>query len=170
MALTVVLLRAEAHRRAPLAEILHNVNRQLLEMNEANMFVTVLYGELNCSTRQFSYVRAGHEIPILMNRQGEFVDISKGGGMPLGLFDALTLDGQDIQLEEADTLLIYSDGVTDALNPQGEPFGKERLQNALREICHDTTSCICQSLLSRIQAFSADEPQYDDITLLSLRV
>ncbi len=170
MALTVALLRAEAQRSSHLPQVLQNVNRQLLGMNEANMFVTVLYGELNCTTRQFNYVRAGHELPIVLNGRGEFIPQNKGQGMPLGLYDNPDLDEQTIVLGANDTLLLYTDGATDAFDTHGERFGKERLEKALREVRQASVDGLCQSLLSLIQSYSGDVPQYDDITLLSLHI
>jgi sigma-B regulation protein RsbU (phosphoserine phosphatase) len=170
MALTVTLLRAEARRPEPLPQVLQNVNRQLLGMNEADMFVTILYGELDYSTRQFNYVRAGHELPLVLDGRGEFLPQNQGRGMPLGLFENPDLDQQTLVLGANDTLLLYTDGATDAFDPHGERFGQERLRSALRDARQSSVEDICQRLLSRIESHSADAPQYDDITLLSLHI
>ena len=78
MALTRSLLRAEASRRGKPAAVLRSVNLHLLEISDSEMFVTVLYGKLNRRTREFTYVRAGHELPILLNAAGEFMKIPRG--------------------------------------------------------------------------------------------
>ena len=170
MALTVTLLRAEARRLQPLDEMLLNVNRQLLEMNDTSMFVTLLYGELDCSTSEFNYARAGHELPLVLNGRGEYHQPHKAPGMPLGLFDEPDLDLQKLQLGAKDTLLLYTDGVTDARNPQGELFGADRLRSTLGTICCTAPDSICKNLMSSLQEFSGNAAQYDDITLLSVHV
>lgn len=170
MALTVTLLRAEARRMQPPQEVLLNVNRQLLEMNETNMFVTVLYGVLDCATGKFDYVRAGHELPIVIDREGRRLELAQSPGMPLGLFDEPSLDIQTIALGVDDTLLLYSDGATDAQNPQGELLGKSGLQRTLEEITRASRENICQRLMASIQEYSGESTQNDDITLLSARI
>lgn len=170
MALTVTLLRAETRRARSLQEVLKSVNRQLLEMNDANMFVTVLYGQLNLATHEFIYVRAGHELPILLNGHGEFIQQNKGTGMPLGLFDDPLFDEQTISLGANDTLLLYTDGATDAIDLHGVPYGKDRLQHALRFTRQTSTEGMCHSLFESIQEYSGEFPQYDDIALLSMHL
>lgn len=167
MALTVTLLRAEAKRTDSMCDIMFNVNRQLIDLNETNMFVTILYGEINFSTRKFRYVRAGHELPMLMDAKGEFIQLEHGPGMPLGLFEYPDLDEQTISLGENDTLLLFTDGATDAQNKHGEQFGKDRLRDALRKIRQSNVEDTCQMLMSDIQSHCGSVPQYDDITLLS---
>src|SRR5262249_45391430 len=132
MALTSSLLHAEAVRADSPHEALQNVNRLLLDMNDTGMFVTMLYGVLNRTTRELTYVGAGHELPILFDANGERVQLAYGRGQPLGLLAAPLLDEQSVTIPTGGTLLLYTDGVTEAMDVQGAQFGLERLREAMR--------------------------------------
>src|SRR6185369_6950135 len=89
MALTSNLLRAEARRASSVGDALRHVHQQLLEINDAGMFVSLLYGVLNGTTREFRYGRAGHELPLLYDARGELVALPYTDGQPLGAMDAI---------------------------------------------------------------------------------
>lgn len=170
MALTSSLLRAEAIHASSPREALRSVNRQLLEVNDTGMFVTVLYGVLNISTRKFTYVRAGHELPILFDATGELSALPPGAGQPLGLLRDPVLDEQKLTLAPQSTLLLYTDGVTDATSAQNEFFGLERLHDAVRGKRTCPAPAICDQLFEEITEFCCGMPQHDDITLLAVQV
>jgi sigma-B regulation protein RsbU (phosphoserine phosphatase) len=170
MAMTVTLLRAEALRSTSPKEVFSRVNRQLLTTNDTNMFVTALYGVLNCTTREFKYVRAGHELPIVIHQNGELKQIPISNGMPLGLFEDPTFDEGNLTLRDYDTLFLYTDGLTDAIDPGNVHFGKERLHQILRGNSQHIPGGLCQKIFSYVQAYRGEMPQFDDITLLSLQV
>lgn len=170
MAMTVTLLRAEALRSTSPKEVFSRVNRQLLTTNDTNMFVTALYGVLNCTTREFKYARAGHELPIVIHQNGELKQIPISNGMPLGLFEDPTFDEGSLTLRDHDTLFLYTDGLTDAIDPGNVHFGKERLHQILRGNSQHIPGGLCQKIFSYVQAYRGEMPQFDDITLLSLQV
>jgi len=170
MAMTVTLLRAEAQRSGSPKEVLSRVNQQLLPNNETNMFVTVFYGVLNCSTRDFKYARAGHELPILIHQNGTLGQIPISEGMPLGLFEEADFSERRITLEDHDRLLIYTDGLTDTVDEADLPYGKERLQDFLYANSQQETADLCQKIYLHNQDYRGRVPQFDDITLLSLQV
>src|SRR5206468_7469445 len=119
MALTSNLLRAEARRASSVSDALRHVHRQLLEINDAGMFVTLLYGVLNGTTREFRYARAGHELPLLYDARGEWLVLPFADGQPLGAMEGILLDEQTVVLPSASTALFYTDGATDVLHTQG---------------------------------------------------
>ncbi len=170
MALTRSLLRAEASRTSSPRQVLQNVNHVLLEMNDAGMFVTVLYGIIDSASREFLYVRAGHELPIVVTPQGQLLEIRPGTGRPLGLFDPVALDEQRLPLSPGSLLVIPTDGMTDQRNDAGEFFGSERLQ---RVVCDDRTGSaqtICNRLFDAVNSFRGSAAQFDDMTLVVVRV
>ena len=129
MALTRSLLLAEARRELSPARVLRGVHRLLLELGDPDMFVTVFYAVLDTNEQTLTYARAGHEEPLLVRDGG--VHRLRGAGRFLGLLDAaeLPLDEAVVPLLPGDRLVLYTDGLTDALSPDGLPYGLERLEN-----------------------------------------
>lgn len=172
MAMTVILLRAEARRpsRPPPKEILLNVNQQLLEMNETGIFVTMLYGELDYNKRLFSYVRAGHEIPIICNAQGDLSELPQGKGQLMGILEKPVLDENRMQLAEGCTLLMFTDGVNEAANPEGSLFGHDRLKQDLAVLKDSPAQELCEGILKKVESYRGDNAQQDDITMVAVAV
>lgn len=169
MALTSSLLRAEATRGASPEATLRMLNRHLFSRNEQGMFVTVIYGVLDCATNEFSYVRAGHEYPLLWDANGAPLPLPKSSGHPIGLFPDPLLDCQSIVLPPGSAVLLYSDGVPDAQNAARELFGHERLTTAALADPDVTAGQLCDRLCARVMAYQGEAPQADDITLLTIR-
>jgi serine phosphatase RsbU (regulator of sigma subunit) len=170
MALTSNLLRAEARRAVSASDALRHVHQQLLEINDAGMFVTLLYGVLSGTTREFHYARAGHELPIVHDARGELIALPHLPGLPLGAADEILLDEQTVALPAGSGLLFYTDGITDALDAQGNQFGLERLRQAFLVQRNAPAQTICDTLLEMSAAYRAETPQYDDITLVAVQV
>ena len=170
MALTTRLLRAEASTGNPPDEVLRRVNQHLMAMNVQRMFVTVLYGFYMRSTRQFTYARAGHEHPIVWDESGQLHPIEEGGGNPLGLFQNPILELQNITLQQGHTLLLFSDGAIDAMNEQEVFFGIKRLKALAPNISSISAQDLCDQLIQKIQHHCGNMQQYDDLTLLSLKL
>jgi len=170
MAMTRSLMRAEARRNSSPLDALKGVNRHMMDMNDAGMFVTMLYGVLNRRTRIFEYVRAGHDLPILCRLNGEMIPFEIDEGQPLGVFPDPTLDQQSVVLSVGGTLVIYTDGVTEAMNEAGELFGLKRLHHAVREHCRGSAQTTCDGIMKAVMDYKGNLPQHDDITLVAVRV
>ncbi len=170
MALTRSLLRAEAGRCPSPEAVLRNVNRHLLGMNAKGMFVTVLYGELDVTNREFVYARAGHDLPLIWSQTKVLKVVPPGRGQPLGLFRQPVLDVQTLQLEPGDTMLLYSDGVTEAVNSQNEYFDEAGLQTAVFATPFVSAQALCDNLVETLESFHGPVSQADDITLLTLKL
>jgi sigma-B regulation protein RsbU (phosphoserine phosphatase) len=170
MALTRSLMRAEAYRSNSPSRVLQRVNQHLLEMNEAGMFVTVIYGILERKKDLFTYARAGHEIPLFINPAGELFQPSHATGQPLGLFDTPVLDEQTIPFALGSTMLMFTDGATDMTGPAGVSFGYERLRAALMggQPC-DTAQGLCDHVWTELFAHQAGCMQADDVALVAMR-
>jgi phosphoserine phosphatase RsbU/P len=166
MALTRSVVRAEASRGAHPVDALLRVNAHLLDMNEATMFVTLLYGILDRRTRMFIYARAGHELPLLLTEHGEVIRPQGARGQALGLLSDPDLGESRLRLPVGSRLLLYTDGVTDALAQDDEAFGLERLRQALGTRRQLDAQALCDHLIEMLRAFRGSAPQNDDMTLL----
>jgi serine phosphatase RsbU (regulator of sigma subunit) len=166
MALTSSLIRAESHHNVPPAKVLQNVNRHLLGMNAYGLFVTLVYGILDCRERTFTYVRAGHEIPLFFAPDGKAIHLEPGQGQALGLLDTVELEEQTLSIPPGGCLVLFSDGATDAVNPQGERFLHERLNQSA--IAHRAIPAQerCEQILQDIETFQGTASQADDIALV----
>ncbi|MDE3090579.1 MAG: SpoIIE family protein phosphatase [Chloroflexota bacterium] len=169
MALSRSLLRAEASRVASPVEVLRNVNAHLLEMNDAGLFVTVLYGVLDATTREFHYARAGHELPLKFDATGALDAPAHQAGMSLGLFDDPRLDEQRLTLLAGCTLVINSDGITDQIDEQGVGFDEERLIDAVRALSRHPAQVICDGVFDAVRAYCGNAAQTDDMTIVVVR-
>jgi len=170
MALTVTLLRAEARRLDSPSEVLQAVNRELMAVNDTGRFVTALYGILDDSSGTFHYARAGHSLPLVLDAGRQPVEVSHGVGQPLGLFEELLLDEATLDFAPGSLMLIYIDGVTEAVNPQGEFFGDERLLATVRSSDGAGPDQTCEAVWGALQAYQAGASQEDDVTLLAVGV
>lgn len=168
MAQTHALIRSEARQDLTPRETMERVNQYLLEMNSAGLFVTVLYGVLDRHTREFHYVRAGHELPIIRNPDGDIYTAPQGQGAPLGLFDFVLLDEGKLTLPPRSTMLLITDGVTEAMNKNHEQFGSERIQALFSRDGRVDAQTLCNDFLDSINQFRGDAPVHDDITLVAI--
>lgn len=169
MALTVTLLRAESRRESSPRDVLLRINRHLLEMDETGMFVTLLYGILDCPSGGFTYARAGHEIPILFDARGRAIDLQHQKGQPVGLFEDPLLDEQQLELPSGAMLFLYSDGAVDAINENGVRYGLDNLCKALKKRRKADAKIICESVWKSLTAYRGGALQQDDVTMLAIR-
>jgi len=169
MAMTRSLMRSEARQAGSAQEALRGVNRHLLEMSDSGMFVTVLYGVLNRKTGELHYGRAGHELPILCNQQGITTNPRRGHGQPLGIVPDPAIDEQAIKISPGDTLLLFTDGATDAYDEKGQLFGLGRLRNAFGACFKEPPQEVCDHLTDLVMKYQHPIPQHDDITVVTIR-
>ncbi len=169
MALTFSLLRSETEQHSDPCRILSNVNRYLMRMRDPVMFVTLLYGVLDCRTGELQYARAGHLPPILLDAGGRVMKVKVGEGQPLGIFEDVKLDFQEVVIPNGGLALLYSDGLSEAADAQGNSFGLERVQNELRANRHLSARAICERLWGAVEAHSGDLPHQDDFVTMVVK-
>lgn len=171
MALTVTLLRTENRLGTSPEQALNDVNCELTERDHMNMFVTALYGILNPATGLFEYVRAGHNPPILLTPDGKAREIPTHPGQPLGMLPDPVFDAGKIELPPGSLLLLYTDGVTETMNDEGEMFGMERTKQTMQDLSVSASAeDMCQHLHQTLRDYRGQEPQSDDVTSLAIKV
>jgi len=147
-------------------EVLSRVNETLLARIPQNMFVTCFYGVLDPESAIFTYANAGHDLPYLWHG-GEAEEL-RARGMPLGLMPGMSYEEKEMMLEPTDTALLYSDGLVEAHDPQGEMFGFPRLRALVAK--HAEEGSLGDFCLEKLYSFVGEGwEQEDDITLLTLR-
>lgn len=148
------------------AEVCRRLNQHLHQVTEASRFATFFYAEWRASQRRLRYVNAGHNPPILLGScQGKRLD---EGGAPLGMFPAEEFQVGELQMIPGDLLVLYSDGITEALNSQGEEYGEARLNDLLNRHANRALPEIQRQILSEVEKWAGNEPE-DDMTLMIVR-
>jgi sigma-B regulation protein RsbU (phosphoserine phosphatase) len=168
MARTHALLTAESFRGAPPGEVLRSVNAHLTRLDQSDLFVTVIYGIFDLGSGQFSYARAGHELPLLVSASGTLTETPRRESLPVGLFPQIPLDEQSFIIPHGGTLLLFTDGVCDCRNLQGEEFGRERIAGTLSALKGSSAQVTCAELVKALQVFRQNAAQDDDVTLVTL--
>lgn len=168
MAITHTLVREVAQRRVPPAEVLRRINRTLADENPSGMFVTLVYGEYHSDTGHLRLVNAGHNPPLLLRADGGMQIVMAKPRLPLGAMPDTRYETLELRLEPGDSILLYSDGITEACNSEQEEWGLGRLQKVLGKLQGDMRT-VARELLARVDAFRGDAEQHDDITLLLLQ-
>lgn len=168
MAVTFSLVRAETSRSSDQQLILDNINRFLVRMN-AKMFVTMLYCILDFSTGTVRYSRLGHLPPMVIDVDGEFLDIPISEGQPLGVFDPLTIDQQVFAIPPGGLVLFFSDGLHEAIDARGNPFGFERIREELFAHRQENAKTICEKLWRSVKKHSGANLHQDDFTTVVIK-
>ncbi len=173
MAICRSVLRAEAARNPSPADVLRKVNRQLYPDIKEDMFISMAYLILDHHRDSITLARAGHDAPLLYKHQSQTVTPVKSPGMVVGIdsgnvFDRLTVDFA-ISLERDDCLVLYTDGVTETLNAEGDEFGLDRVIQTVRARANDGAQAIVKKIIQDVRDFTGSLPQNDDITLIAIR-
>jgi sigma-B regulation protein RsbU (phosphoserine phosphatase) len=173
MAICRSVLRAEAARNPSPADVLRKVNRQLYPDIKEDMFISMAYLILDHERNGITLARGGHDAPLLYKQQSQSVTPIKSPGMVLGIdsgnvFDRITNDFA-VPLERDDCLILYTDGVTEALNTEGDEFGLERTTESVRASASNGAQAIVRRVIDDVRNFAGSQPQNDDITLIAIR-
>jgi serine phosphatase RsbU (regulator of sigma subunit) len=169
MAMVRSLLRAEAHPGRSPKKVLRSVSRHLMEMNDNEMFVTVLYGILDRSTRRFHYARAGHEAPVFLDSIGHIKRMPRANGQALGVFTEVALDEQTIDLPPGGMVLLYSDGVPESTDRRKVPFGYDGIVRTIGQLQDASAQVVCNRLIGAVSRHQAGATQHDDMTVVVIR-
>lgn len=166
MAMVSSLIRTYARLIESPAELLTAVNRHLVKHDKSAMFVTIFYGVIELDTCLMTYASAGHD-PQMIRRGADQVEWLLPTGPLLGIFENLQIKETTVALETGNTLLLYTDGVTDALNEAGEEYSRRRLQVQLQQAPEPAPACL-HYLRQDLEQFRGTAVPFDDVTLLVL--
>jgi len=167
MAVVRALFLSEANTGLSPAATAHRIHNLLMNVSTAEMFITVFYATINTQTRRMKYIRAGHDRPIHYQGATSKITLLDPPGRFLGLLPDLIIEEQELAIESGDTLVCYSDGVTDAVRPgDGEMYGLERLSKIVFHEGHRSAQEIVDAIVEDIDRFRDGEDQPDDLTLL----
>jgi serine phosphatase RsbU (regulator of sigma subunit) len=169
MAMFKVLLRREVRPGRSLVETLERLNRTLLEQVGGLHFVTVFLAQMDPSARSMEWCSAGHCPQLLRRADGRIEELS-ADGVFVGMFEELSAVSRVEELRAGDTLLLYTDGITEAEDPQGELYGIERLKSRFRAVGDDPASACVSELLYDLDEFSLGAQRQDDLTLVAARI
>ena len=163
------LLKTEAVRGLPPDQILFRVNNLLAPDNDSCMFVTVFCAILDTASGELQFANAGHNPPLLCSGGDGFHYLKVQAGFVLGPMADSAYVTETVCLQPGDIFFLYTDGVTEAKNPESRLFGEERLLQAVQEHCGDTVTDLIQVVRGEVQQFAASAPQSDDVTMLAVK-
>jgi phosphoserine phosphatase RsbU/P len=169
MAVSRTLLRAFAQHRATPGECLAYMNSNLTAQSDSAMFTTVFYGILDTRTGELQFANGGHNRPYVLAVDGQPRPLSEESGPIVGIMDGFSYDTYNGRLAPGETLVLYTDGVTEARDKNDAFFGDRRLEELLAVHCGESAEQLVASLHAAVQEFAIGEPQADDITVLALR-
>ena len=146
------------------------MNSFLYKDTESHKFVTIFYGILDVEKKSFTYTNAGHNPQLLYRPQDKTELLLTAGGIMVGVMEDVPFEKDTVVLNSGDALILYTDGVTDAINQEEEFFGEERFFLLVKEHCTLSAQELLDKIYSEIAAFSRGAPQFDDITLIVLKI
>jgi len=149
--------------------VLTEINNQLHQDNPTFMFVTLVYALFNPDTGSLTYSIAGHDPPLLVDADGAVTELPTTKGVALGIASDVVYSQQTVNLAPGDTVILFTDGVTEAMNSSNEQFGMNRLTGVFEGSPPKSASEANAAVFERVRAFAGDAPQSDDITCLALR-
>ena len=164
-----MLLKGAGQRFERPGEALQEVNNLLDAENEAAMFVTLFYSIYDPKNSEFCYANGGHNEPVIVHPDGSTTIVQPTGGTALGILPGIPYDEDSIILEPGDTVILYTDGITEAFNAQGELFGLDRLCEIFRDRQPTGAQDASAIVFDAVNAFAGDEPQSDDQACLVFR-
>lgn len=168
MALSRTIIRASVLHAEKLSEGIRQANRLICQDSRSGMFVTLFYGQLNPRTGQFTYVNGGHNPPIHYSAKTDKLTRMTRTGMALGVEIDTEYDQQTIKIEPGDFVLLYTDGVTEAFDPQNLPFGEKRLEELLLENSHSSAKELVDHIVESVKQFIGRDQPSDDLTIVVL--
>jgi phosphoserine phosphatase RsbU/P len=169
MAMLHGLLHAYSTRGGSPEAVLRHANRQLVDAGLEGNFVTAFFAVYNPANGVLTYSRSGHNPPRLKDgTSGKTRGLDGAGGLPLGVFEPYEISTEEVQLTPMDTIVLYTDGITEAFNGQREMFGVKRLDEAL-DHCTGMPDCVVDSVHSALYKHTAARTRADDQTLVALR-
>ena len=168
MASRTLLKSAAMGLKSP-REVLTEVNDLLYDDNDAMMFVTLFYAVYDPATGEMTYANGGHNAPLIAHVDGTSTVLPGTNGIALGVMPGMDYDERTISISAGDTVVFYTDGVTEAVNEDGEEFGMERLQQVFTGQPVRDAEASTRAVFDAVNQFAGNAAQFDDITCLTFR-
>jgi sigma-B regulation protein RsbU (phosphoserine phosphatase) len=162
-------LRVQAVASGSPGHCISEANAALHRSTASDKYATLFYGVLNMKEKTFISTNAGHNPPMLINKEACCRRLETGG-IVLGMLPDMPFEDEKIQLEAGDLLLMYSDGITEAMDDKEEEYGEERLRKLLDENRHMAPADLLEKIVADVLAFASDAPQQDDMTLVAVKI
>lgn len=169
MAVTKTLLKSNVEASVSAGTVMTRTNEELSRGNDSAMFVTVYLGILNTKTGEMEYSNAGHNPPYIRRESGEMERLGQRHGPVLGAVEGLTYGEDRVKLSGGDLLLLYTDGVTEAMDPAGTLFSEERLVGILTSDGGKSAEEVVRWTIREVHSFEGEANQADDITVLAVQ-
>jgi sigma-B regulation protein RsbU (phosphoserine phosphatase) len=169
MAVSRTLLKAIASQIVNPGEVLRKLNTMLIAESDTPTFVTIFYGVLNIHTGELQYSNGGHNLPYHVRPSGEIEQLPLSDGTLLGKFSHIDFETRKLRLDKGDTLFIYTDGVSEAMDPEMNMYHESRLESYLRSTGGSALQELVRGSIADLKKHTRDAAQSDDITVLSLR-
>jgi phosphoserine phosphatase RsbU/P len=168
MTVTRTLIRASAQSITSPSKVLSRVNDLLLMDSQNGMFVTAVYAILSIEAGQLTYANAGHNLPLVIRQSENRIETLPKGGMAMGVMKNSQYTDYQINLTQGDSVVFFTDGLTDTFAADGETFGDERLSKVLMDNLHLAAKPLVDAILSKVEEYRQDTPPGDDMTILVL--
>jgi len=170
MASSRSIIKSQSLANPDPVQVIQLANKLIAEDAQHGIFVTVFYGMYNLETRLLRFINAGHTLPFLYRASTASCASLFNTNFPLGVFDPFSFQKSEMLLESGDLLVLYTDGVNEALNPLREQFGQERLVELILEYANRSAKELIEAILNTLHDFISDQAQNDDISLMIMQV
>ncbi len=161
-------LRGQALFTNSAGECLTRANKLLYRSTDLHKFATLFYGILDSSNNTLFFSNAGHDPPFLIDTNKKVTRLLKGGTV-LGFMEEVQYEEDSVKMNAGDTIIIYSDGITEALNEKNKEFGEERLMDIVKENIKFSAEKLIANVFEKVKTFSKDVPQSDDGTMVVIK-
>ena len=168
--LVATLLRAPGGAAPGPDEIIARVNAELCHDNAHSMFVTLFFGMLDSASGDLRFCNAGHGCPYVVSAENGVTPLAGSKSKPVGIRPSFSYEAAACTLARGDALFLFTDGITEAMDPAGNLFSEERLEEVLRSLGGKTASTVVGAVVNAVRAFTGSAPQSDDIAAMALRL
>jgi sigma-B regulation protein RsbU (phosphoserine phosphatase) len=169
MAVSKTLLKATAYKGMPADNILSEVNNIIADESPPNMFVTLFYGVFDTRSGAFEYSNGGHNLPYIISVDGQVKSLDNIGGLMIGAMKDVPYESNVIMIKPGESLIFFTDGVTESFNKEGEEFHETGLEKILEGKNSLSVNELVDYVFENVQSFSEGVEQSDDITCLALK-
>jgi sigma-B regulation protein RsbU (phosphoserine phosphatase) len=166
MAVTRTLIRSKFTKGISTAKVVDQINRDLMQNNDSQLFVTLLLCIIDLKTKEMEYTSGGHNPAYIVSEDGTITTLKDRHGMALGLFDVMPYTSSTYQMKQGDKFVLYTDGVNEAMDKNGDIYDYGRFENMLGKIKDLSAKESIEILLNDIKKFAEGAEQSDDITLM----